>query len=163
GVFYEQFGVTLMVAIAISAVNALTLSPALSALFLKPHQHDDTKRKNVLKRFFTAFNKGFKATTERYVHSLKFLYRHKWITVVILIASVGAIFWASSTTPKGFVPDEDRGLIFANIELPAGATIDRTVQVTNELSDKARQIPGVSDVSLVNGFSIISEIGRAHV
>ena len=162
GVFYEQFGVTLMVAIAISAVNALTLSPALSALFLKPHQHDDTKRKNVLKRFFTAFNKGFKATTEHYVHSLKFLYRHKWVTVVILIASVVAIFWASSTTPKGFVPDEDRGLIFANIELPAGATIDRTVQVTNELSEKARQIPGIKNVTVVNGFSLISGSGSNY-
>lgn len=125
GVFYEQFGITLMVAIAISAVNALTLSPALSALFLKPHSHDESgKKRSFLQRFFVAFNAGFTATTQRYVRSLGFLYKHKWITVAILVASTAAIFWASSTTPKGFIPDEDRGLIFANIELPAGATIE---------------------------------------
>src|SRR5690606_41900210 len=98
-----------------------------------------------------------------YVNFLRFLYNHKWMTGVILIASFFAILWAANTTPIGFVPGGDRGLIFANIELPAGATLDRTVQVTNELSDKIKNIPGVSDVSLVNGFSIISEIGRAHV
>lgn len=158
GVFYEQFGVTLMVAIAISAVNALTLSPALSAIFLKPHT-DKGSKKGYLGRFFVAFNKGFTATTKRYVRSLGFLYKHKWITVLILIVSVGLIYWASLTTPKGFVPDEDRGLVFANIELPAGATIDRNVEVTRELSEKVRNIPGVSDVSLVSGFSILNGAG----
>uniref|UniRef100_UPI0030D9FDCB efflux RND transporter permease subunit n=1 Tax=uncultured Planktosalinus sp. TaxID=1810935 RepID=UPI0030D9FDCB len=158
GVFYEQFGVTLMVAIAISAINALTLSPALSALFLKPH-NEKTAKKGFLGRFFVAFNAGFTATTKRYVRSLGFLYKHKWITVLILLVSVGLIYWASLTTPKGFVPDEDRGLVFANIELPAGATIDRSVEVMHELNDKIRQIPGVSDVSLVSGFSILNGAG----
>lgn len=162
GVFYEQFGVTLMVAIAISAVNALTLSPALSALFLKPHTSHGEKKKTFSQRFFIAFNVAFERTTKRYVNSLGFLYKHKWITGVLLIASTVAILWAANTTPKGFVPDEDRGLIFANIELPAGATLDRTVQVTNELNDKIKNIPGVSDVSLVNGFSIISGAGSNY-
>lgn len=163
GVFYEQFGITLMVAIAISAVNALTLSPALSALFLKPHSHDESgKKRSFLQRFFVAFNAGFTATTQRYVRSLGYLYKHKWITVAILVASTAAIFWASSTTPKGFIPDEDRGLIFANIELPAGATIDRTTQITNLLNDKLHQVKGVSDVSLVNGFSLISGSGSNY-
>ena len=163
GVFYEQFGITLMVAIAISAVNALTLSPALSALFLKPHSHDESgKKRSFLQRFFVAFNAGFTATTQRYVRSLGFLYKHKWITVAILVASTAAIFWASSTTPKGFIPDEDRGLIFANIELPAGATIDRTTQITYLLNDKLHQVKGVSDVSLVNGFSLISGSGSNY-
>ena len=162
GVFYEQFGVTLMVAIAISAVNALTLSPALSALFLKPHTPQGEKKKTFSQRFFIAFNVAFDRTTKRYVKSLGFLYKHKWITAGILIASTVAILWAANTTPKGFVPDEDRGLIFANIELPAGATLDRTVQVTNELNDKIKDIPGVSDVSLVNGFSIISGAGSNY-
>ncbi len=162
GVFYEQFGVTLMVAIAISAINALTLSPALSALFLKPHTSHGEKKKTFSQRFFIAFNVAFERTTKRYVNSLGFLYKHKWITGVLLIASTVAILWAANTTPKGFVPDEDRGLIFANIELPAGATLDRTVQVTNELNDKIKNIPGVSDVSLVNGFSIISGAGSNY-
>lgn len=162
GVFYEQFGVTLMVAIAISAVNALTLSPALCALLLKPHQEKAHEKKGFLKRFFTSFNVAFDVTTKKYVKSLGFLYRFKWITAVIIIASVGAIFWASSTTPTGFVPDEDRGMVMANISLPPGASLDRTVEVTSALSERARQIPGIEAVSMVNGFSLIGGAGSNY-
>src|SRR5690554_2777339 len=161
GVFYEQFGVTLMVAIAISAVNALTLSPALCAIFLKSHDKEVNK-KNWLNRFFSKFNTAFNVTTRKYVNSLGFLYRHKWISVAFLLLCVVGIVWASNTTPTGFVPDEDRGLIFANIELPAGASLDRTVSVTNELGEKMKTIPGISDFSLVNGFSIISGAGSNY-
>jgi len=159
GVFYEQFGVTLIVAIFISAVNALTLSPALCALFLKPHEEEGDKKKSVMKRFFDRFNTAFEVTTNKYARSLSFLYRHKWITPVILLASVAGIYWAATTTPTGFVPAEDRGMIFANIELAPGATLDRTVQVTEELSAKLRELPGVEGASMVNGFSMISGAG----
>jgi len=162
GVFYEQFGITLIVAIAISALNALTLSPALCALFLKPHQEEEHKKKNFLKRFYAAFNTAFETTTKKYVHSLRFLYRHKWITGAILIAAVAGIMWSSSTTPTGFVPSEDRGIIFTNIELPAGASLDRTVEATQELYEKLKGIPGVSGGSLVNGFSLISGAGSNY-
>lgn len=158
GVFYEQFGVTLMVAIAISAVNALTLSPALCALLLKPH-HEKHERKGFLNRFFTSFNTGFEATTKRYTRSLSFLYRHKWITAAILLLSLAGIWWASATTSTGFVPVEDRGMIFTNIELPPGATLDRTTAVTKELYDKVKDIPGFEGGSLVNGYSLISGAG----
>ena len=96
------------------------------------------------------------------MRSLGFLYRHKWISAVFLIACTVGIVWASNTTPTGFVPDEDRGLIFANIELPAGASLDRTVGVTSELQAKIKDIPGIRDISLVNGFSIISGSGRNY-
>ncbi|HYG17450.1 MAG TPA: efflux RND transporter permease subunit, partial [Ohtaekwangia sp.] len=162
GVFYEQFGVTLIVAIAISAVNALTLSPALCALFLKPHHNDPHKRKSYLQRFYGAFNTAFETTTNRYVRSLSFLYKHKWITAVVLIASLAGIWWAARTTPTGFVPTEDRGMVFTNIELPAGASLDRTVAVTQQLYDKIKDIPGVSVGSLVNGFSLISGAGSNY-
>ncbi len=158
GVFYEQFGVTLMVAIAISAVNALTLSPALCALLLKPHDTHH-ERRGFLNRFFTSFNTAFEATTRRYTRSLGFLYRHKWITAAILILSIAGIWWANSTTSTGFVPVEDRGMIFTNIELPPGATLDRTTAVTQELYDKIKEIPGFETGSLVNGFSLISGAG----
>ena len=161
GVFYEQFGVTLIVAIAISAVNALTLSPALCAIFLKPH-HEKEEKQNLLQRFFKNFNIAFEATTKRYVRSLSFLYRHKWITAVILLASVGIIYWSATTTPTGFVPNEDRGMIFTDIELPAGASLDRTVAVTQELYDKIKDIPGVEGGSIVNGFSLISGAGSNY-
>ncbi len=161
GVFYEQFGVTLIVAIFISAVNALTLSPALCAIFLKSHDAQNEK-KGWLGRFFSKFNTAFTVTTRKYVNSLGFLYRHKWITVVFLVACTVGILWAANTTPTGFVPDEDRGLIFANIELPAGASLDRTVGATTELGKKIESVPGVQAVSLVNGFSIISGSGSNY-
>ncbi|MEX0685728.1 MAG: efflux RND transporter permease subunit [Balneolales bacterium] len=159
GVFYEQFGVTLIVAIGISAVNALTLSPALCALFLKPHQNEKHEKKSLLQRFYTAFNTAFTVTTGKYVKSLAFLFKHKWITAVILLASIGVIYWAASTTPTGFVPDEDRGMIFVNVELAAGASLDRTVGVTEELSSRMQEIPGVVGGSMVNGYSMMSGAG----
>lgn len=161
GVFYEQFGVTLIVAIAISAVNALTLSPALCALLLKPH-HDKHTRRSFLHRFYNSFNTAFDVTTKRYQRSLSFLYRQKWITAFLLLASVGLIWWAASTTSTGFVPSEDRGMVFTNIELPPGATLDRTVAVTEELYQKLIAIPGVEGGSLVNGFSLISGAGSNY-
>lgn len=160
GVFYEQFGVTLIVAIIISAVNALTLSPALCALLLKPHnENEEGKKKNLLQRFYDGFNTGFDATVRGYGKSLGFLYRNKWITGVMLIAAVGGIWWASSTTPTGFVPDEDRGLIFINTELPPGASIDRTAEVNREIYKKVKELPGVESVTTINGVSLINGAG----
>ncbi len=162
GVFYEQFGVTLIVAIGISAVNALTLSPALCAIFLSPHKAEKHGKKGLLKRFFTSFNTGFDATTKKYIRSLGFLYKNKWITGAILLASIAGIWWASSTTPTGFVPNEDRGMLFTDIELPAGASLDRTVAVSRELYEKISEIPGVAGGSLVNGFSLVSGAGSNY-
>lgn len=159
GVFYKQFGVTLIVAIAISAVNALTLSPALCALFLKPHNKDESEKTGLMERFYTAFNTAFNVTTKKYVNSLTFLYRHKWITAVILLLSLAGIWWAAATTPTGFVPNEDRGMVFTNVELAPGASLDRTVAVTQELSRRAQDIPGVAGASMVNGFSMMSGAG----
>lgn len=162
GVFYEQFGVTLIVAIAISALNALTLSPALCALLLKPQEHEGREKQGFMKRFFRGFNTAFDVTTKRYSRSLGFLYRHRWVTPVILLASVAGIWWASTTTPTGFVPSEDRGMIFLNVELPAGATLDRTVAVTQELYEKIETIQGFKGGSLVNGFSLLSGAGSNY-
>jgi hydrophobic/amphiphilic exporter-1 (mainly G- bacteria), HAE1 family len=162
GVFYEQFGVTLIVAIAISAVNALTLSPALCALLLKPHHEGAHEKKGFLKRFFTSFNTAFDVTTRRYTRSLSFLHRYRWMTPLVLLASAVAIWWAASTTRTGFVPTEDRGMVFANIELPPGATLDRTVAITQQLFEKIKQIPGFETGSLVNGYSLISGAGSNY-
>ncbi|WP_299394553.1 efflux RND transporter permease subunit [uncultured Gelidibacter sp.] len=160
GVFYEQFGVTLIVAIIISAINALTLSPALCALFLKGHDDKhSSKKKGFLGRFFDGFNRGFDATVTKYGKSVHFLYRHKWITVVLLLVSVGAILWSSSELKTGFVPDEDRGIVFVNVELPAGSSIDRTDKVNKELYDKLIQIPGVKGGSIIKGSSFLGGAG----
>ncbi|MEO9077560.1 MAG: efflux RND transporter permease subunit [Gelidibacter sp.] len=161
GVFYEQFGVTLIVAIIISAINALTLSPALCALFLKGHDDkQNKKKKGFVGRFFNGFNRGFDATVTKYGKSVHFLYRHKWITAVVLILSVGAIWWSSSTLNTGFVPDEDRAIVFVNIELPPGASLDRTHQVNAELYEKLSKIPGVKGGSLIEGSSFFGGAGN---
>lgn len=162
GVFYQQFGVTLIVAILISAVNALTLSPALCALFLKPHNDEKGKKKNFLQRFYIAFNAGFDATTKKYTRSVGFLYKHKWISAVILLAAVGLTFLASQNTPTGFVPTEDRGIIFMNLELPAGASLDRTSEVTERLYREVIEIPGVRGASMINGRNFFSGAGGSY-
>ncbi|MDO6601458.1 efflux RND transporter permease subunit [Arenibacter palladensis] len=160
GVFYEQFGVTLIIAILISAVNALTLSPALCALLLKEHKEDEElKGKSPIKRFYTLFNRGFNATIDKYGKSLQFLYRKKFVSVILLIIAVIGIYWASTTTPTGFVPNEDRGIIFANIELPPGASLDRTDAVARKLFDKIDGMDGIVAVNFIKGRSIISGSG----
>lgn len=162
GVFYKQFGLTLAIAIGISAINALTLSPALCALFLKPPKGHNGKKGSLLQRFFRGFNVAFKATTQKYVSSLWFLSRHKWITLVLLVLSVLGIFWAARTTPTSFVPSEDRGILFVNVELPAGASLERTKKVTDELATLVRQQDGVIASTLVNGFSLIGGAGSNY-
>lgn len=163
GVFYEQFGVTLIVAILISAINALTLTPALCAIFLKPHSsHEEGKKKGLLKRFFAAFNVGFNATTARYAQSLGFLLKHKWLTFVLLGASAAAIFYFNKTIPTGFVPSEDRGVLFINVELPAGSSMDRSFHVTEKLYAAAKDIPGVNTATLISGRNFFSGAGSSY-
>ncbi|WP_066217842.1 efflux RND transporter permease subunit [Formosa haliotis] len=163
GVFYEQFGVTLIIAILISAVNALTLSPALCALLLKTHKDDeDLKGKNALQRFYTLFNRGFNATVTKYGKSLEFLYRKKWVPVLLLAIAVAGIFWAAKTTPTGFVPNEDRGIIFANIELPPGSSLDRTDAVARDLYSRINGLEGVAGVNFIKGRSLISGSGTNY-
>lgn len=161
GVFYEQFGVTLIVAILISAVNALTLTPALSALLLKPH-NDDHKKKGLLQRFYDAFNAGFNAVTNKYTQSLGFLVKHKWVTAGILGLSVLAIVWASNTIPTGFVPSEDRGVIFMNAELPAGSSLDRSYKVTEKLYESIKGIEGIKGASFISGRNFFSGSGSSY-
>ena len=167
GVFYEQFGVTLIVAIFISAINALTLSPALCALFLKPHHDEEHKKKSYLQRFYATFNTAFDVTTKKYVRSLSFLYRHKWVTAVVLVASVGGIYWAASTTPSGFVPNEDRGMIFVNVELPAIANIssvyfqllalDEQLRITEETIENRET--GLETTKALKEAGNVTEVG----
>ncbi|WOI24223.1 efflux RND transporter permease subunit [Nonlabens ulvanivorans] len=163
GVFYEQFGVTLIIAILISAVNALTLSPALCALLLKEHKEDEElKGKGPLKRFYTLFNRGFNATINRYGKSLQFLYKRKFVSVLLLIIAGVGIYWASMTTPTGFVPNEDRGIVFANIELPPGASLDRTDAVSRKLYAQIEGVEGIEAVNFIKGRSLISGAGSNY-
>lgn len=158
GVFYKQFGVTLIIAILISALNALTLSPALCAVFLKP-KTEDKKNKSIIGRFYAAFNTGFAHTTERYIRGIKFLHRYSWTVALILIGCVGVAIWSAQTTSKGFVPKEDRGTVFCDVQLPDGATLDRTAAINRQINQATLKVPGVKSLSSVSGFSLLGGAG----
>ncbi|MCX7546459.1 efflux RND transporter permease subunit [Xanthomarina sp. F1114] len=165
GVFYEQFGVTLMIAIFISAINALTLTPALCAIFLKPHkEHDgkEVKKRSLLQRFYDAFNAGFNATTSKYAQSVGFLIKHKWITIIILGLSVFGIIGLNKIIPTGFVPSEDRGIVFMNAELPPGSSLDRTFEVNEELEKAVKEIEGIKGASFISGQNFFSGQGSSN-
>ncbi len=162
GVFYKQFGITLVVAIVISAVNALTLSPMLCALVLKPHHKDPAVNESFIQRFYLAFNTAFEKFTNKYCSILPFLIARKWLVGVIIAGAALGIFWANKTTPSGFVPNEDRKLIFANIELPPASSLDRTYAVLKNFQQVARQIPGIEDFSYIIGTSLISGSGNNY-
>lgn len=162
GVFYKQFGITLVVAIIISAVNALTLSPMLCALLLKPHSEEPEKKKSFVKRFYEAFNVAFEKMTDKYCSILPFLISRRWLVALIIAAATFGIYWAGKTTPTGFVPNEDRKLIYANIELPPASTLDRTVAVTKSFQKEAGKIPGVADFSYIAGTGLIAGAGNNY-
>lgn len=156
GVFYQQFAITLAVSIVISAINALTLSPALCAILLKPHHDGEHKKKNALQRFYAAFNVGFDAVTERYTRSVKTLVNKKWMAIVILLifGAIAGLFFKS--TPTGFIPNEDQGMIFVDVTLPPGSTLERTAKLTKKLENMINQIDVVEETMFVNGFSLMS-------
>jgi HAE1 family hydrophobic/amphiphilic exporter-1 len=158
GVFYKQFAITLAVAILISAVNALTLSPALCALFLKPHKEGEHHKKNLKDRFFGAFNTGFDAMNHKYTKSLGFLARKKWVTAILLAAFCGITYFLFTTTPSGFIPNEDRGIIMADITLPPGTTLEKTQLAVNQLDSVLQSMPLVEARMSVVGFSLLNRV-----
>lgn len=162
GVFYKQFGITLIISIVISAVNALTLSPVLCALFLKPHGDKAYEEKSFMGKFFHKFNIAFDAATKRYGKTFTFFLRHKWVTLVLFIVAGGVIFWSNKEMKKGFIPNEDMGFFFANIELIPGASMERTANVAREVQERLRKIEGVDRVTIVTGRSIISGAGSNY-
>jgi HAE1 family hydrophobic/amphiphilic exporter-1 len=161
GVFYKQFGLTLAIAIILSAVNALTLSPALCAIFLKPHD-DSHEKKGFLQRFYTGFNTAFEVTTEKYRHSVSFLINKKWIVAGGIALFGGLFYLLMETTPKAFVPNEDLGAVMSDISLPPGASLERTEEVTKEIEKIAHTIPEVQYVLRITGRSLISGSGSNY-
>ncbi|QEC43966.1 efflux RND transporter permease subunit [Pseudobacter ginsenosidimutans] len=166
GVFYRQFAFTLAIAILISAVNALTLSPALSALFLKnPHlndEHGHAPKKGFTQRFFTGFNRGFNAMTDRYGRSVKFLAKFKWIAITGLLLVTGATYWMAKTTPTGFIPAEDQGFILYNVTLPAGSSLDRTKEVITKAEGIISKMESVEAYFSVTGFNLLSNSASSN-
>ncbi|QNK61327.1 efflux RND transporter permease subunit [Pedobacter sp. PAMC26386] len=163
GVFYKQFGLTLAVAIVISAVNALTLSPALCAIFLKPHGPEDhTRPTGFLPKFYAGFNTAFETVTNKYIGGVRFLIRRKWISIAGIAIFASIFYFLIKTTPTGFVPNEDSGAIFGDVILPPASTLARTEEITNIVDSIARSIPDVELSSRLAGMDLINGFGGSY-
>jgi len=159
GVFYRQFAFTMAIAIVISAVNALTLSPALAALFLKhnPSGEDGkTEKRGFKDRFFAGFNRSFNNLTHRYVGSLRFMIKHKWSSMAALAVVLGVTIWMVKQTPSGFIPSEDQGFVAISVSLPAGASLERNKQVSKEIEKALIPLEFQNTINVITGFNLLT-------
>ncbi|MCJ8209558.1 efflux RND transporter permease subunit [Mucilaginibacter sp. RS28] len=163
GVFYRQFAFTLAIAILISAVNALTLSPALTALFLKnPHAEEHGhEKKGFGARFFAAFNTGFNAMTAKYIKSLQFLIKRKWVAIGGLVTITAVTFFMIRTTPTGFIPTEDQGFLLYAVNTPPGSSLERTHKAMQEINEIVKNDPITKNHYIVEGLNFISNANAA--
>ena len=158
GRLYQQFAVTIAISVALSAFNALTLSPALSALLLKPRG----TRRGPLARFFDWFNRLFARATESYVRVSGALIRKSAVALVLLAGFGAAGFFLSGKLPTSFVPDEDQGYLYLNIQLPNAASLQRTSDVTAKVENILAKEPGVEYTTTVLGFSLLSYVRASY-
>jgi HAE1 family hydrophobic/amphiphilic exporter-1 len=158
GRLYQQFAVTIAISVILSAFNALSLSPALAALILKPK----VESKGLLARFFAWFNRVFGHATERYVQVSGALIRKSVVAVIILIGCGVASYFISNKLPTSFVPDEDQGYFYLNIQLPNAASLQRTELVTAKVEDILSKTPGVRYSTSILGFSLLSLVRTSY-
>ncbi|QRA44029.1 efflux RND transporter permease subunit [Chryseobacterium cucumeris] len=157
GLFYKQFAYTLAIAIIISAVNALTLTPALCAVFLKNnHSGEGKKPKGFGQRFAVAFNAGFNNMTNRYAKGVRFLIGRKWIAGGLIIAVIGVAGWLMSSTPKSFVPMEDDGFFMYTLSMPPGTALTKTTEVSNKINDILKGVEAVQENTSITGYNLLS-------
>ncbi|MBP6313076.1 MAG: efflux RND transporter permease subunit [Flavobacteriales bacterium] len=156
GVFYRQFSITMAGSIIISAVVALTLTPVLCAMLMKPHNGTHTK-KSIMDRFINWFNRGFERITGRYVAILNRIVMRRVITFGMLGAFCAGIYLSNEVLPAGFIPSEDQGTIYAIVQTPPGSTLETTNQVAEQLQKICEEIPEVESVSSLAGYEIMTE------
>ena len=173
GTFYRQFGLTMAIAIGFSALNALTLSPALCAIFLKPHEEHGEKKSTFVNRFHTAFNTHYDNIVKKYKKHVLFFIQKKWLSAGIVTASV--VGWAALTpasvvllivfmniTPTGMVPNEDTGTIMGVVTLPPGTSQERAMEVLNRVDSLVAADPAVESRTVISGFSFIGGQGPSY-
>ena len=162
GVFYRQFGLTMAAAIGISAINALTLSPALCALFLKPHKKEDGKKMSFIDRFHTGFNAGYSVVLKKYSSAVRFFIKKKWLSGGIVAASFGVLVWLMTITPNSLVPNEDTGTIMGVVSMPPGTSQERTQEVLDSLDAIIGQTPGIAMRTVIQGYNFIAGQGSSY-
>ncbi len=153
GIFYKQFSITMAIAIVLSGVSALTLTPALCSLFLRKHEHAS----GVLARCFNRFNKGYDRLSVRYDRLLGRIIDRKLVTFGVLLAFCIGTGLLGKILPTGFIPNEDQGTFYASVTTPAGATLERTKQVVNAIEQASQTIESVESVSTLSGTNILSD------
>ena len=163
GVFYKQFGLTMAVSVGLSAVNSLTLSPALCALLLKPNEivAPGEKPKQFSTRFRIAFESVFGRMVKKYKFGAAFFIRNKWATGLCFLAAIGLLMYLMSTTKTSLVPNEDTGSLFISVDAPAGSTLDQTNQILSEMQQCIQDIPEIRTFNQVAGFSFAGS-GASH-
>lgn len=169
GIFYRQFGLTMAMAIGLSAVNALTLTPALCAMFLKTHdQHHEgaeaqpAKKMSFMKRFFYWFNVMFEALLAKYKKATEFFIKRKWISLATVAGSIALMMWLMATTPSALVPDEDTGTIMGVVDMPPATSQERTQAVIDAVDSIASEIPAIKNRTAITGYSFIAGQGNSY-
>lgn len=156
GVFYRQFSITMAIAIVISGVNALTLTPALCAIMFKNH-HGHAKKRTWLTRFFDGFNRRYEQLAGRYKSLLDIIASRRAITFGLLVGFLIATYGINTVLPSGFIPTEDQGMFYANVTTPAGATLERTEAITDAIQKATHGIDAVESTSTLAGFSMMTD------
>jgi hydrophobe/amphiphile efflux-1 (HAE1) family protein len=156
GTFYTQFGLTMAVAVGISLINSLTLSPALCALIMTPHEElKEGEKASFSTRFHHAFDKGFHAIVSKYKHLVLFMFKRRWLTAVLLVIALGGLYYLMSTTKTGLVPKEDMGSINVDVRTPPGTNISETNKVMEEIDKRISTIPQIKAYSRTTGFGMM--------
>lgn len=162
GTFYTQFGLTMAVAVGISAINALTLSPALCALLLKPYINEDgTQKNNFAARFRKAFNAAFDVVAQKYKNIVLLFIKRRWLSWSLLACSVVLLVFLMNTTKTSLVPDEDQGVVFVNVSTAAGSSLLTTNEVMEGIEKRMEGIPQVLHVQKVSGYGLLAGQGSS--
>ena len=163
GTFYRQFGLTMAIAIGLSALNALTLSPALCAIFLKPHNTDHgNKKQTLVDRFHTSFNTAYDSILKKYKKRVLFFIQKKWLSMGLVVISIVLLIFFMNTTPTGMVPNEDTGTLMGAVTLPPGTSQDRSEQILARVDSLIAADPAVSSRTMISGFSFIGGQGPSY-
>ena len=162
GTFYRQFGLTMAISIAFSALNALTLSPALCAIFLKPHTDHAGQKQTFVKRFHTAFNAAYDNLLKKYKKHVLFFIQKRVLSACIVVASIVLLVFFMNTTPTGMVPNEDTGTIMGAITLPPGTSQERAMEVLDRVDSLVAADPAVQSRTVISGFSFIGGRGPSY-
>ena len=162
GTFYRQFGLTMAIAIGFSAVNALTLSPALCAVLLKPHKDEKEGKPSMAKRFQTAFNAAYDSLLSKYKVGVSHFVKHKKLSFAGVIVGIAALIVLMNTTPTGLIPNEDTGTIMITIDLQPGSSQERTEAVVQQVNEILMSHPAVESTTGILGFSLIGGQGNTY-